>query len=234
MKVELISWTKDPIKTIAQAASTCYESKPSLKIVRGCIQSGHHSVLEFANFVFRISGIDRSVSHQLIRHRIASYAQKSQRYVSMDDVEFICPSTQSLHEQNLYNQAFGAAATSYKMLLDIGVKKEDARAVMPNACPTEICVSMNLRSLSHFMNERLCMRAQKPIREMAKAMVQAIKDKQKEMELSDEEIELIQSLFVPKCESGKIKYCPEAKGCGRHKTAREINSILDNNKSGDK
>lgn len=224
MKVELISWTKDPIKTIAQAASTCYKSEPNIKVVKGCIKSGHHSVLEFANFVFKISDVDRALTHQLVRHRIASYAQQSQRYVSMEDVQFIYPDTNSLHEENLYANAFGAIKSSYSALLEAGVKKEDARAVMPNACPTEIFVSMNLRSLAHFMGVRLCARAQKPIRNMAKAMIEAIKSKQKEMQIDDEEMNLILSLLKPRCEMWNI--CPEVKGCGKYKTIKEVQEII--------
>lgn len=156
MKVELISWTKDPIGTIAKAAATCYKSEPNINIVKKCINSSHFSVLEFANFVFKISNIDRATANQLVRHRIASYAQESQRFTKISDVNFIKPEIKSWHEDNLYSSALSMAKSSYNELLNIGVKKEDARAVLPNACPTTICVSMNLRSLAHFMNERLC------------------------------------------------------------------------------
>lgn len=226
MKVELISWTKDPIKTIAKAASTCYRSNPNIKIVKSCIDSGHHSILEFANFVFKISDIDRATANQLVRHRIASYAQESQRYVDMSDVNFIRPETKSWHEDTLYSSALSMAKSSYTTLLELGIKKEDARAVLPNACPTTICISMNLRSLAHFMNERLCSCAQKPIQNMAIAMKKEFKNKQVDMKLTDDEIDLILKLCVPKCELGKIKYCSERKGCGRQKSAKEINEII--------
>lgn len=231
MKVELISWTKDPIETIARAAATCYRSEPNIKIVKDCIKSGHCSVLEFANFVFKIEGIDRSISHQLVRHRIASYAQESQRYVDMTESLYSFPYNITDEQLDIMSDTFGFIQEGYDRLIQSGMKKENARSVLPNACQTAICVSMNLRSLTHFMNERLCMRAQRPIREMAKTMIEAIKVRQNDIELTDEELNLILGLFVPKCESGSIIYCPEHNSCGRHKTAKEINLIIgDDNK----
>ena len=229
MKVELISWTKNPIDTIAKAASTCYRSEPNIEIIKKCIKSGHFSVLEFINFVFKIEGIDRSTSHQLVRHRIASYAQESQRYVNMSDMQCNYPSKMTDEQFDIMSDTFGFIQEGYDKLIQSGMKKEDARSVLPNACQTTICVSMNLRALTHFMNERLCTRAQYSIREMAKAMIEAIRIKQNDMELNNEELDLILSLFIPKCEAGEIKFCPEHKSCGRQKTAKEINTILAKN-----
>ena len=95
MKVELINHTKNPIAAIENAASTCYDSMPSGegKIFRHCYKSGHHSVLEFAEFSFRISGVSRALTHQLVRHRMASYAQRSQRYCVEDGFEFVTPNS---------------------------------------------------------------------------------------------------------------------------------------------
>ena len=131
---------------------------------------------------------------------------------------------------NEYKQAFDNAAESYMALQNLGVKNEDARAVLPNACPTKIIFTMNLRSLGHFMNERLCSRAQQEIRKMALLMVEELKNSQSSMGLNDEEMDIILSLCVPKCESGKIKFCPEHKSCGRQKTAKEINEIISKSK----
>lgn len=89
---------------------------------------------------------------------------------------------------------------------------------------------MNLRSLGHFMNERLCSRAQQEIRKMALLMIKELKNSQSSMGLNDEEMDIILSLCVPKCESGKIKFCPEHKSCGRQKTAKEINEIISKSK----
>lgn len=229
MKVELISWTNDPINTAAQACAICYNSEPSPKLVKQCIASGHLSTIEHVNFTFKISGVSRSLTHQLVRHRIASYSQQSQRYVDMSNVEFVYPPYTDGYQGSEYRDAFNNAIESYKTLQDLGVKNEDARAVLPNACPTEIIMTMNLRSLGHFMNERLCTRSQQEIKTMALSIIGELKRNKDVMGLNDEEMEIILSLCVPKCESGKIKFCPEYKSCGRQKTAKEINTILAKN-----
>ena len=91
MKVELISWTKEPLMTCAKAASMCYKSEPTLTLIKGCIKSHHESVLEHASFTFMITGISRSCSHQIVRHRLASYSQESQRYVNVTNPEWVLP-----------------------------------------------------------------------------------------------------------------------------------------------
>lgn len=226
MEVKLISWTHEPIKTVARACAICYDSEPSPRLVKQCIASNHLSPIEHINFTFEVSGASRALTHQLVRHRIASYSQQSQRYVSMEDVDFIYPYSMKGIEREVYEEAFQKSIESYKTLQEIGVKNEDARAVLPNACPTKIIFTMNLRSLGHFMNERLCTRAQQEIRTMALAMIEELKRNKDTMGLDDEEMEIILSLCVPKCEGGKIKFCPEYKSCKRHKTAKEINAIV--------
>lgn len=229
MKVELISWTNNPIQTIARAASICYDSEPNFNIVKSCILSGHTSVIEHANFTFEISEVSRALLAQLTRHRIASYSVQSQRYVDMSNVQFIYPPYTNGYQGEEYKKAFKNAAESYATLQDLGVKNENARAVLPNACPTKIIFTMNLRSLGHFMNERLCSRAQQEIRTMAVLIVEELKRNKDAMGLNDEEMEIILSLCIPKCESGKIKFCPERKSCGRHIKVEEINTILSKN-----
>ena len=221
MNVEIISYTQNPLETVAKAASVCYRSEPSLTIVKQCINSGHLSVLEHASFTFMISGVDRNLTHQLVRHRLASYSQESQRYVDMSNNEFVYPKAYG-REVTLYEKSFYHSMKCYEDLIELGAAKEDARSVLPGACETRIVVTMNLRALSHFMNERLCMRAQEPIRKLANAMKQAVLN----LFEKTEEKEIIRKLLVPKCEVGVLHFCPEAKTCNRHKTAKEINSIL--------
>ena len=97
MKVDLLYYTKDPINAIEKAASTCYDSVPTDgNIMKHCYKSGHHSVLEFADFTFRIEGVSRALSHQLVRHRIASYAQRSQRYCKEDGFTYTIPDSLSI------------------------------------------------------------------------------------------------------------------------------------------
>ena len=212
MKVELISHTPNPIEAIERAASTCYDSMPTGgKIMRHCYRSGHHSVLEFADFSFKISGVSRALTHQLVRHRLASYAQRSQRYCSEDGFEYVTPRSIAKDEAALarYNETIDVIKNAYENLLAAGVPAEDARMLLPNACCTQICVKMNLRTLIHFCNERLCTCAQWEIRAMAREMAKAVA-----------EIEpRLKEFLVPKCEAhAPHSFCTESKSrsCGRH------------------
>lgn len=228
MKVELISWTNNPIETVEKACSVCYNSEPSIKIVSQCLASGHHSVIEHMNFTFRIEGVSRALTHQLVRHRIASYSQRSQRYCSEEGTKMVVPPSieQNNVARDIYNKIMWRIEEAYQDLQALEIPNEDARFVLPNACETTIYMTMNLRTLAHFMNERLCTRAQWEIRKMAQEMKKAIKEKQFEMHLDDLDMELIMSVCVPKCEAGKIKFCPEHNSCNRYLTAKEINNLV--------
>lgn len=230
MKVELISWTNDPVGTVAKAASACYDSTPDRKIVNQCLASGHHSIVEHMNFTFKIEGVSRALTHQLVRHRIASYSQRSQRYCSEEGTKMVVPPSieQNSVAIDIYNKIMWRIEEAYQDLQALEIPNEDARFVLPNACETTIYMTMNLRTLAHFMNERLCTRAQWEIRKMAQEMKKAIKEKQFEMQLDDLDIKLIMSVCVPKCEAGKIKFCPEHKSCGRYDAAKKINDFLNN------
>ena len=214
MKIELTRVTENPILAIEEAASNCYNSEATGdgKIMKHCIKSGHTSVTEFCDFTFHIEGISRALSHQLVRHRMASYAQRSQRYCSENGFEYVVPS--SIHSNTAafeeYVDLLYTIKNAYKVLQELGVPNEDARMVLPNACETVIEVKMNLRALMNFMNERLCTCAQWEIRELARLMKKAIVEKYPELE----------PYLVPKCEKyGKeFGFCNESKSrtCGRH------------------
>ena len=213
MKVELINYTKNPVESIETAASTCYDSQVTAdgRIIRHCYKSGHHAVLEFCDFSFRISGVSRVLTHQLVRHRMASYAQRSQRYCVEDGFEFVTPTSVSKNAEanELYEKTVETIKRAYSDLLEMGVPAEDARMLLPNACCTEICVKMNLRELIHFCNERLCACAQWEIRAMAREMVRAV------VEVAPE----LKAFLVPKCEAhAPYSFCTESKSrsCGRH------------------
>ena len=219
MKVELINYTPDPILAIEKAASTCYDSQPAGegKIFRHCYKSGHHSVLEFADFSFRISGVSRALTHQLVRHRMASYAQRSQRYCVEDGFEFVTPTSVSSKPEAaaLYQSVIDNIQKSYNELIALGVPAEDARMILPNACASVICVKMNLRELIHFCNERLCACAQWEIRAMAREMVREV------VKVAPE----LKDLLVPKCEAhAPYCFCTETKkrSCGRHPVIGDV------------
>lgn len=219
MNVKLISWTKNPIETCAIAASMCYDSEPSRKIVKGCIKSKHLSILEHANFTFMIDGVSRSFLAQITRHRIASFSVQSQRYVQYDDVEFVPPVLKNFDIERTFNSSVKSALTDYKEMIESGANPEDARAVLPNAMPTKMVVTMNIRSMMNFMNERLCMNAQKEIRDVANAMKKCVLNCP---DLTEEDREIINMVLVPKCEKESIPFCTERKCCGRHKKLTEL------------
>ena len=119
-----------------------------------------------------MEGVSRSLTHQLVRHRVASYSQQSQRYVSMDKAEYVIPPSikEDPEAKMLFRKAMDDDWKVYKQLVK-KVKKEDARYVLPNACSTNITVTMNARELWHFFNLRCCRRAQWEIRMMAWKML---------------------------------------------------------------
>lgn len=194
MKVSLIQSTPNPIETIAQIASICYDSNPKnpLKLVTHLYKNGHHSVMEHIYFTFKIEGISRACSHQLVRHRHCSFTQRSQRYCSEDGFKVVFPnSIRKADETDRYCDVMDAIEFHYEKLQALGIPNEDARYVLPNACTTDLYLSCNLRELIHICNERLCTRAQWEIRELVKQMVA----------LCPEELHF---MLVPKCKSGRI------------------------------
>lgn len=181
MKVNLIRYTQEPERTAAIAARLCYSSKtPSEleeslttekteELLNKIMNSGHLSVLEHIAFTFGIEGISRVTSHQLVRHRLASYSQQSQRYVKIKSNEyFVLPkSIKDSESGQKIEQFFSSIFDLYQDLLDNGTSKEDARYILPNATKTNIIMTMNARELLHFLHLRHCKRAQWEIRGVA-------------------------------------------------------------------
>ena len=170
------SKTSDMIGAISEAAGLCYgKTDRSVKRVRNCYKVGHTGILEHATVSFLVKGISRACSHQLVRHRIASYLQESQRYVkydlSGDDWYVIPPSIDNnIYMLAEYNDRMAADAKAYRDALAYGINPEDARYLLPNAMKTNVIVTMNVRSLFHFFDLRLGPRAQWEIREIAESM----------------------------------------------------------------
>lgn len=189
MKVTLITCTPEPEKIIASAAKLCYSSSDIETLMNGLTTEkiekfikkladlGHQSPLEHCTFTFGIEGVSRALSHQLVRHRIASYSQKSQRYVKEGGFEYITPN--SIKEDDVlfweYINLMDKIQDYYNLAIKRGVSAEDARFVLPNACETKIIMTMNIRSLLHFFDERCCNRAQWEIRQMADMMLDICK-----------------------------------------------------------
>ncbi len=188
MRVVLLTHTPNPERVVASAIRQCRSRKPAdqlynelsdddvKRLIRMCIEMGHLSPIEHASFTFLIEGISRVTSHQLVRHRIASYSQQSQRAVNLKNAEFIIPPTIERNEKaiKIFNEAIEVARKAYEKLIELGVPREDARYVIPQAVETSIVVTMNARELMHFFNLRLAEDAQWEIREMAKLMLKEV------------------------------------------------------------
>ena len=190
MNVTLVQATPNPVETIAQIASICYDSDPKdhMKLVQHLYKGGHHSVFEHIYFTFKIEGISRACSHQLVRHRHCSFTQRSQRYCSEDGFEYVSPmSVPPLAMEECMDRI----GVWYQALQNRGVPNEDARYILPNACETSLYLSCNLRELIHMANERLCSRAQWEIRDLVKVMCKLVSPS-------------LQFMLVPKCQSGRI------------------------------
>ncbi|MCQ2056469.1 MAG: FAD-dependent thymidylate synthase [archaeon] len=181
MKVELLAYTQNADLICASAAESCYSRLPSAELIQKkdssdilskIIDMGHHSVIEHASFTFSICNVSRSFTHQLVRHRIASFSQQSQRYVSMSTPSYVIPKTISanLKLKKLYEDTMTKIWQSYNALKD-EIPVEDARYLLPNGCTTNITVTMNARELLHFFSLRCCNRAQWEIRDVADQML---------------------------------------------------------------
>ena len=224
--VTLLQHTPDPDRAVAIAGRLCYAplsaadlqqkmgAEDVARLVRVLVRSGHHSALEHATFSFAVDGVSRVLTHQLVRHRVASYNQQSQRYVSFGAGDsFVVPPSVSASAaaQAVFLEAMEHARTAYDRLVELGLAEgrtresvqEDARFVLPNAAETKIVVTMNARELRHFFRVRCCNRAQWEIRALAWQMRGMARD-------------LAPNLFAgsgPGCLSGT---CPEGKmTCGR-------------------
>ncbi len=253
MKVMLIAHTPEPEKIIATAAKLCYSSSDIGSLKDGLTEEktaefvnmlaaiGHESVMEHVSFTFGIEGISRACSHQLVRHRIASYSQKSQRYVNEDGFDFITPpEIEELPEaKEEFDRTMDMLVESYHKIAELLTEKhkaefmalgqdektaarnarkkanEDARFVLPNACETKIVVTMNVRSLFNFFEHRCCNRAQWEIKAVADEMLRLC-------------CEVAPNVFRnagPSCvATGK---CPEGKmSCGKIAEVREKYKVL--------
>jgi thymidylate synthase (FAD) len=190
MKVTLIQATPNPIETISQIASICYDSDPKnpLGLVKHLYRNGHHSVFEHIYFTFKIEGISRACSHQLVRHRHCSFTQRSQRYCDEEDFDYVIPDT---IDADRFSMDINDITTWYNEYQFENVPNEDARYILPNACVTELYLSCNLRELIHMCNERLCSRAQWEIRDLVKEMKSLVTPE-------------LHFMLVPKCKSGRI------------------------------
>jgi thymidylate synthase (FAD) len=189
MEVKLIAYTPNPDLVCAAAARTSRSNlspaellekassaeakEKALKLLKEIIKSGHASVTEHVSFTFSVYGVSRALTHELVRHRMASYTQQSQRYVKVTGEDaFVIPATIKADEKasKLFKAALSEIRKSYDGLIGTGIPVEDARYILPNATKTTITITMNGRELLHFFSLRCCERAQWEIRELAEMM----------------------------------------------------------------
>ena len=233
LAVTLLAHTPDPDRAVAAAGRLCYAPVSAAeltetmsdddvaRLVRGLVASGHHSALEHASFTFAVDGVSRACTHQLVRHRVASYNQQSQRYVNFShgDAFVVPPSVAANHEaEEVFVRAMSHAREAYDQLVELGMAEgrsresaqEDARFVLPNAAESKIVVTMNARELRHFFAVRCCNRAQWEIRALAWELRGIVK-------------QVAPALFFktgPGCLYGT---CPEGKmTCGRPYDAAQV------------
>ena len=190
MQVKLVRYTPEPERTVAMSARLCYSpigaaqleerisDEQAAKLVRKLVSMGHFSTLEHVTFTLAIEGVSRVLTHQLVRHRIASYSQQSQRYVKEHDFETIVPP--SIAKNPEAKAKFDALMTQiqdlYNEFTAAGVLAEDARYILPNAAETKIVCTFNARSLLNFFSLRCCTRAQWEIRALANEMLRQVKE----------------------------------------------------------
>ncbi len=185
MEIKLLAITPDPEKLIEEAGRTCYLSFDRMsedshkKFIRMIIKSGHHSVLEHAYATFRIKGGSRGFTHQLVRHRLCSFSQQSQRYVNEEHFSFVMPDSiaNNPEAKAIYNNFMDASRENYKKLIDLEIRKEDARFVLPQGVESEIVISANFREWRHIFQERCAKAAQWEIRKGAIELLKILKEK---------------------------------------------------------
>jgi thymidylate synthase (FAD) len=177
MEVKLLNYTPNPDDICFETAKICYQSKSNDKegLLNKIIKSGHLSILEHASFTFLIKGISRVASHQLVRHRIASFTQQSHRYTKASGF-FVPENIQQNQEAfRVFDELLKKTQAYYEELVKMGLPKEDARYILPCAIVSDIIVTMNARELLHFFTLRTCQKAQKEIRDIAIEMLKLCK-----------------------------------------------------------
>jgi len=187
MKVELVQHTDNPVKLLTDIASICYgkkEAKHPEKLLKHLVDNNHHSVLEHAFYTFKIEGISRACLGQLTRHRHASYTVRSQRYCDESEQFFITPDeiNKGDAQEKIYLDAVQNVYDAYRILLNLGIKKEDARMILPMATATDLYMSLNLRELIHIYKLRSHKSAQWEIRDLVNEMVKLVVDVSPELE----------------------------------------------------
>ena len=225
LDVKLISMPENILDTRYTACRTCYsadgaveiysnitaDKEKKLSLIKRVISSGHYSTIEHIQVTFAINNISRAATHQLVRHRHMSFSQKSQRYVKESEFDYIIPFSIQKNPDllNKFEKLMSEISKTYKEFIEADIKKEDARAILPNATSSSMVASLNLRELIHLANLRLCTRAQLEIRTLVKKMCELVVEREP----------WLKEHLVPKCE--RLGYCDEDNSCGRMPVKKE-------------
>jgi thymidylate synthase (FAD) len=205
---------------IMDAARAAAETDKQVAFVRAVVASGHESPLEHVSFSFGVEGVSRALTHQLVRHRIASYSQQSQRYVNAEHFDYIEPPSIAADPEAhaVFVRIMEEVRAAYSRLLACARRRgvsgeqanQDARFILPQATETKIVVTMNCRQLLHFFRERCCTRAQWEIRSLAGRM----------LDVCRRELPAVFENAGAKCE--QLGYCPEGEKftCSRYPVRR--------------
>ncbi len=232
LQVELLAHTPEPLSLIYAAFRQCYHAgfvadmwprllageisaEQQAEFVRKVVESGHVSPVEHVSFTFAAQGVSRALTHQLVRHRIASYSQQSQRYVDGSGFDYILPPAVARNPEAKARflrciEEIGAAYREVKEALEAAGRgdkaKEDARFLLPQAAETRIVLTMNCRSLLNFFEHRCCTRAQWEIRALAEAMLAECR----------RVLPVVFASAGARCE--RLGFCPEGERftCGRY------------------
>ncbi|MGL4387880.1 MAG: FAD-dependent thymidylate synthase [Brevinema sp.] len=174
MQIKLLFISPDSEGSCEYGARICYDSNDKItetsreKFLPNLLKSGHTSVFEHSSASFHIQEISRAASHQIVRHRHSSFSQRSQRYVNEQDFNFVTPSriTENPEAHELYKKVMNDINHYYHQLIELGIKKEDARFIMPNAAETELVMTANFREWLHVIDMRVSRGAQWEIRKL--------------------------------------------------------------------
>lgn len=227
-QVQLVSYDSNAIDKLFLAAKRCtsdYEDifigktivkevtqNTKVDLIRKCMSSGHMSILEHTSYTFHVI-CSRACSHQLVRHRLASYAQQSQRYVNYEDIGYIDKFFSG--DKALMKAYVKVAETGYNYMLNNDIKPEEARYILPECTATFVIVTMNLREILTFLEQRMCFKAQDEIRFLANKihshLMKTIGD-------------LLVDMPIIRC--AKYGYCPESKPCGhKNELVKEVDIL---------
>ena len=180
LEVTLIAITPNPQKVIEEAGRTCYLSFENIgaatdaDFIGKLIRMGHETPLEHACATFRIRNCSRAMTHQLVRHRLMSVSQQSQRYVNEENFAYVLPESLPAEHVADFHHDMRLINEMYQKWRQRGLKKEDARFVLPNACTSEIVITANFREWRHVFHMRLSPKAQWEIRAACRAILNVL------------------------------------------------------------